>query len=500
LPRNGAGSYQLPEAAFLPNTPISSSAVNSDLSDIGTALTGSIAADGQTTITGALKGSSGTASAPSYSFSTDLNTGMYRVSADVLGFAAGGTKIVEVSATGVTIAGTLTPTGNFVAPDGTVLLPSYTFANDLDSGLYRIGANNIGVSVNAAKVLDISAAGLDVVGAVTQNGSPLSQAAYAAGMINGTIVESHTGNAVTFALKTLAGSDPSITDPVVFSFRDVTAATGGYVLLSATAAMSLTISSGSTLGFSSGVAGKLWVVAFNDGGTVRLGAINCRSGTNIYPLGQFPIASSTAEGGAGAADSAQVFYTGTAVSSKAYIPLAYASYETGIATAGSWNASPTRLMLYGLNVPMPGQTIQVQQNATGALATGSTATPSADTIPQNNEGDEYLSQAITPTSAANILRVEMIGRLTSASGVIVTGAVFRDSGADAIAAAQFFTPGSQSNSHIITFSVLAGATSSTTFKYRAGGTSGTVTFNGTASARLLGGVNNSYMTVTEIVA
>jgi hypothetical protein len=115
LPRNGAGSYQLPEAAFLPNTPISSSAVNSDLSDIGTALTGSIAADGQTTITGALKGSSGTASAPSYSFSTDLNTGMYRVSITGTFALSGGLTIASggltVTSGGITItAGTLTGT------------------------------------------------------------------------------------------------------------------------------------------------------------------------------------------------------------------------------------------------------------------------------------------------------------------------------------------------------------------------------------------------------
>jgi hypothetical protein len=118
MPRNGAGSYQLPEAAFLPNTPISSSAVNSDLSDIGTALTGSVAADGQTTITGALKGSSGTASAPSYSFSSDLNTGMYRVAADTLGFAAGGTKIVEVTAAGISITGTFALSGGLTIASG----------------------------------------------------------------------------------------------------------------------------------------------------------------------------------------------------------------------------------------------------------------------------------------------------------------------------------------------------------------------------------------------
>lgn len=51
MPRNGAGSYTLPEAAFQSGQTISSAAVNSDLSDIATALTQSVSRDGQTTIT-----------------------------------------------------------------------------------------------------------------------------------------------------------------------------------------------------------------------------------------------------------------------------------------------------------------------------------------------------------------------------------------------------------------------------------------------------------------
>lgn len=51
--------------------------------------------------------------------------------------------------------------------NGTVSLPSLTFGSDLDSGIYRIGANNIGVAVNATKILDIATTGVTVTGAVT---------------------------------------------------------------------------------------------------------------------------------------------------------------------------------------------------------------------------------------------------------------------------------------------------------------------------------------------
>ncbi len=51
--------------------------------------------------------------------------------------------------------------------DGTVALPAWTFTSDTDSGVYRIGANNIGVAANAAKVLDIATTGLGVTGGIT---------------------------------------------------------------------------------------------------------------------------------------------------------------------------------------------------------------------------------------------------------------------------------------------------------------------------------------------
>lgn len=52
MPRNGSGTYQLPAGnPFVTGTVISSTVVNNDFSDIATALTGSIAADGQTPVT-----------------------------------------------------------------------------------------------------------------------------------------------------------------------------------------------------------------------------------------------------------------------------------------------------------------------------------------------------------------------------------------------------------------------------------------------------------------
>lgn len=50
--------------------------------------------------------------------------------------------------------------------DGTVGAPSIAFASDPDSGFYRIGANNIGLSLNGSKVVDYSTSGVSVTGVV----------------------------------------------------------------------------------------------------------------------------------------------------------------------------------------------------------------------------------------------------------------------------------------------------------------------------------------------
>ncbi|HEV2484222.1 MAG TPA: hypothetical protein VGT08_01715 [Terracidiphilus sp.] len=121
MPRNGSGTYTLPQAAFVSGTTINSSAMNSDLSDIASALTQSLSADGQTPLTGALKFNSGTAAAPGITFASDSTTGIYLPSASNLGLAAGGTSIVTSSASATTwnlnttFSGTLTSTGTLAA-------------------------------------------------------------------------------------------------------------------------------------------------------------------------------------------------------------------------------------------------------------------------------------------------------------------------------------------------------------------------------------------------
>ena len=59
------------------------------------------------------------------------------------------------------ISGSTTSTGSFGivnAGDGTEAIPAYGFKDDVDTGIYRVGAGNIGFTIDQRKVLDIAAA------------------------------------------------------------------------------------------------------------------------------------------------------------------------------------------------------------------------------------------------------------------------------------------------------------------------------------------------------
>ena len=144
--------------------------------------------------------------------------------------------------------------------------------------------------------------------------------------------------------------------------------------------------------------------------------------------------------------------------------------------------------------------VQVKNFQTGAMDTTATILPRDDTIPQNDEGKEFMSLAITPISSSSDLIIETELNLDTTVTNYMTVALFQDSNVNAISAAYIHMGGVQETKRIhLKFKMTAGTTSSTTFKVRAGlNAAATVTLNGTNSSRLLGGVCTSYMQITEI--
>lgn len=117
MPRNGSGTHSL-TTTFVANTPILSADVNTLLEDVADEITGSLAIDGQSTMTGALKVADGTITAPGVAFGSDTNTGFYRSASGVIRASCDGTNSFTATATGATVTGTLAVSGAITATGG----------------------------------------------------------------------------------------------------------------------------------------------------------------------------------------------------------------------------------------------------------------------------------------------------------------------------------------------------------------------------------------------
>ena len=153
------------------------------------------------------------------------------------------------------------------------------------------------------------------------------------------------------------------------------------------------------------------------------------------------------------------------------------------------------------NISIAGSIVQVVNVQTGAVATGSTAMRNDDIIPQITEGNEYMTLAITPKSATNKLKIDVVVNYEDNDGGFTIIALFQDTTANALAATMVQSTAGYMDNWEFTHYMAAGTTSATTFKVRIGAvTSGTITFNGIGGARKLGGVVASSITITEIKA
>lgn len=141
-----------------------------------------------------------------------------------------------------------------------------------------------------------------------------------------------------------------------------------------------------------------------------------------------------------------------------------------------------------------------------SVATGSGASsviPLDDTIPQNTEGVEFLTQTITPLSTSNILEIEVTLMLSNGNATqYLTAALFQDSTAGALHAVNTFQATAAGPVVLkLTYRMAAGTTSATTFKVRAGSHQNTTTtVNGQSGARLYGAIPKSSIIIREIKA
>jgi hypothetical protein len=196
------------------------------------------------------------------------------------------------------------------------------------------GASGVGtrLSNGAAGQVLISSGG---TAAPTWAASPSAPVSFTS-INNLSFVTSVSANALTIAIKDAAGVDPSAPTTAI-GFRSSTATSGEFVTRTITSALSITISSGSTLGHTNGVAKNIWLYALDNAGTVELAV-----SSNIF--NDSFLHSTTTEGGAGGADSVSVLYSTTTRTNVAIRLIGrLLSSQT---TAGVWAVVPTNVALH----------------------------------------------------------------------------------------------------------------------------------------------------------
>lgn len=136
----------------------------------------------------------------------------------------------------------------------------------------------------------------------------------------------------------------------------------------------------------------------------------------------------------------------------------------------------------------------------GEVATTTTVMPLDDTIPENTEGAEFLAVTITPTNTNNILLIQCVAHVSVNANSHIGMALFQDATVAALASANHRQDSNSLVTHNLLHRRVAGTTSATTFKIRAGpNLTSTLTFNGrVAATRLYGGSLASYIMVTEL--
>lgn len=181
---------------------------------------------------------------------------------------------------------------------------------------------------------------------------------------NISLTSSVAANALTIAVKDRNGSDPSSTSPVKASMRSSTLTSGTWNTRSLTSALSLVVSSGSTLGQTSAKPWTLWIYLIDNAGTLELAI----SGS-LYNENQ--LISTTAEGGAGASDSVSTIYSTTARSN---VPMRLIGKLVNTqTTAGTWASAGTQLEVgnYGTLVSVSTPTVQTFTSGSGTYYTPS---------------------------------------------------------------------------------------------------------------------------------
>lgn len=152
MPRNASGVYTLPIASYVAATTIKSADMNSNLSDIATALTQSLATTGVTPMTGPILAASGSVAAPSISFASATGTGFYLSAANTIAIVTNGTLAATISSTQTT---TWVGAATFQASVSVGTTLGVTGAGTFSSTIHVVGAATFDAALSIGTTLSV---------------------------------------------------------------------------------------------------------------------------------------------------------------------------------------------------------------------------------------------------------------------------------------------------------------------------------------------------------
>lgn len=315
----------------------------------------------------------------------------------------------------------------------------------------------------------------------------------ALGMTNGQLSVSASAGQLTVSVLTTAGNVPSVLDPVYFYFRDSTLTAGDVVRIAVTSSLTLVIGSGSTMGVVSYA--RLYIVALNNAGTVQLGGFIASSTTGIW-CPQENLKYTTSVPG----NVAQTIVSTSAISTAAPWRFIGELEWTTALTPGTW-VVPQIVQPWSAGMKKPGDMVQSVFNPVTATNLSSTVLLSYTSLPAATAGTQFMTQSITPFSAANRLLIDAKAIFTNlhAAGNWNSMTLVQSGVSNALAGDVIFqatSTGGCTNS--IHYEMLAASASALTFSINAGGLAASTHYmNFDSTTGIFGGVANSYLRIQE---
>ena len=213
-------------------------------------------------------------------------------------------------------------------------------------------------------------------------------------------IQSITGTVASSALT--VGLNTTVLD-----FRDAVLTDGSVTAISITAALSLIVPLGATLGTIDAIQSRLILLAIDNAGTVELAIVNLAGGNNLDETTLISITTIDAT-----ADSDNVIYSTTSRSS---VPFRVVGYiESTQATAGTWLTAPSALQGAGGNA-------LTSMSSLGYGQTWQTVTRTAGTTYYNTTGRPITYSTGEVFGSATVVTVSVV--INGGSSIMIQNAV-----------------------------------------------------------------------------